>query len=155
MKMRIEIDESLDEEEIIIKCRQLNKGIMDIQQAITNVLGSEQKLILEKEGKEYLIPVDDILFFETQTKKVFVHTKGEVYSSRYKLYELEKLLPYTFLRVSKSTILNIRQIYSISWNITSSSEVEFLHTHKKVFVSRTYYKILKERLENREEFGGN
>lgn len=155
MRMRIEIDETLEEEEVIIKCRQLNKRVADIQQALSSISDTENKMVLVRDGKEYFIPIEDILFFETQGKKVFVHTEEEVYYSKNKLYELEKILPYIFIRVSKSTILNIRKVYSISWNIPSSSEVEFLHTHKKVFVSRTYYKILKERLANREEFGGD
>lgn len=155
MKMRIEIDESLTEEEVIIRCRQLNKEVAKLQQLLSNATYEERKLLLEKDGKDYFIAVGDILFFETQDKKVFVHTGREVYGSKYKLYELEKMLPYSFMRVSKSTILNTKQIYSISWNIASSSVVEFLNTHKKVFVSRTYYKVLKERLENREEHGGD
>ncbi len=155
MKMRIEIDATLEEEEVIIKCRQLNKKVSDIQQALSNISDCENKIVLERDGKEYFIQIEDILFFETQDKKVFVHTEEEVYYSKNKLYELEKILPYIFIRVSKSTILNIRKVYSISWNIPSSSVVEFLHTPKKVFVSRTYYKVLKERLANREEFGGD
>ena len=143
MKMRIEIDATLEEEEVIIKCRQLNKKVSDIQQALSNISDCENKIVLERDGKEYFIQIEDILFFETQDKKVFVHTEEEVYYSKNKLYELEKILPYIFIRVSKSTILNIRKVYSISWNIPSSSVVEFLHTPKKVFVSRTYYKVLK------------
>lgn len=54
-----------------------------------------------------------------------------------------------FLRISKSTILNTNHIYSITRNITSSSIVEFQHTHKKVFVSRHYYKILQLKLSEK------
>ena len=151
MKMRIEIDETLEEEEVIIRCKELNSKIADLQNVIAGAAGQERKISFEKEGKEYYIPVEDILFFETEDKRVYVHTTDDVYMSKYKLYELEEILPYNFLRVSKSTVLNTKQIYSISWNITSSSVVEFLHTHKKVYVSRTYYKVLKERLSDREK----
>lgn len=146
--MKIEIDETLDEEEVIIRCKELNSKIADLQNLIAGATGFERKLSFEKDGKEYFIPVDNVLFFETEDKKVYVHTKEEVYCSKYKLYELEKLLPYTFIRVSKSTILNTKHIFSISWNITSSSVVEFSNSHKKVYVSRTYYKVLKERLSD-------
>lgn len=50
------------------------------------------------------------------------------------------------MRVSKSTILNINHIYSITRNLTSSSIVEFQNTHKQVYVSRHYYKPLKFKL---------
>ena len=55
------------------------------------------------------------------------------------------------MRVSKSTILNINHIYSISKNLASSSEIQFLNTHKQVFVSRHYYKSLILRLEEKRE----
>lgn len=150
MKMKIEIDETLVEEEVIIRCKELNSRIADLQSLISGAAGHERKLSFEKDGKEYFIPVNDILFCETEDKKVYVHTTNDVYQSKYKLYELEKILPYNFLRVSKSALLNTKQIYSISWNITSSSVVEFSNTCKKVYVSRTYYKVLKDRLSDRE-----
>ena len=154
MKMRIEIDENLSEEEIIIKCPQLNSEIANLQKEIAGMFGKERKISFERDEKEYFIPIKDILFFETQDKKVYVHTADSVYHSKYKLYELEQLLPHTFVRVSKSSILNTKQIYSISWNIASSSVVEFSNTSKKVYVSRTYYKVLKELMADREKFGG-
>ena len=72
--------------------------------------------------------------------------KRQVYEVKYKLYELEGILPNNFMRVSKSTILNVNYIYSITRNLTSSSLVEFKNTHKKVYVSRYYYKPLKIKL---------
>ena len=110
MKMRIEIDDTLSQEEIVIRCPQLNKEIADLQKSIAEIVGREKKLIFEKEGKEYLISAEDIIFFETEDKKVYVHTADNVYTSKYKLYELEALLPHTFIRVSKSSIINIKKI---------------------------------------------
>lgn len=59
------------------------------------------------------------------------------------------MLPSYFLRVSKSTILNTREVYSITRNLTAASLVEFSGTHKKVYVSRSYYKALKLLLDER------
>ena len=63
--------------------------------------------------------------------------------------ELEEMLPGFFMRVSKSTILNTSHIFSINRNLTASSIVAFEHTHKKVYVSRYYYKPLISKLEER------
>ena len=95
---------------------------------------------------EYYISLKEVLFFETEENNVFAHTLENVYKVKYKLYELEKLLPGNFMRVSKSSILNIDYIYSITRNITASSIVEFQNTYKKVYVSRNYYKPLKFKL---------
>ena len=57
------------------------------------------------------------------------------------------MLPATFIRVSKSCILNVSRISYVNRNLTGASEVGFEKTNKKVFVSRIYFKILKERLQ--------
>ena len=54
------------------------------------------------------------------------------------------------MRVSKSTIANLDYIYSITRNLTASSEVEFTGSRKKALVSRAYYKALTERLKARK-----
>lgn len=70
---------------------------------------------------------------------------GEIYQTKYKLYELEEMLPGYFMRISKSSILNIRKIFSLTKSI-SSCVVEFADSPKQVYVSRYYYKPLKEKL---------
>ena len=72
-----------------------------------------------------------------------------MYYSNYKLYELEQLLPRSFVRISKSCIINTAKVSAVNKNLAGASEVRFLKTHKKVFVSRMYYKIFKERLDER------
>ncbi|TKW65501.1 MAG: LytTR family transcriptional regulator, partial [Streptococcus thermophilus] len=48
--------------------------------------------------------------------------------------------------ISKSTIVNIKQIYSLENSFSGTSTVNFYQTHKQVHVSRRYYPVLKERL---------
>lgn len=93
--------------------------------------------------------LDDILFFETDENGISAHTRTDAYQVKYKLYELEELLPRFFMRVSKSAILNTNHIYSINRNLTASSVVAFLNTHKQVYVSRYYYKPLIGKLEEK------
>lgn len=38
---------------------------------------------------------------ETDGNAIQVHTRDDIYQTRYKLYELEELLPGQFMRVSK------------------------------------------------------
>lgn len=51
---------------------------------------------------------------ETDGNAIQVHTRDDIYQTRYKLYELEELLPGQFMRVSKSAILNTSHVYSIT-----------------------------------------
>jgi DNA-binding LytR/AlgR family response regulator len=152
MKVRIEVEEDLVEDEIIIKCRSITNTIQKVQQTISDITSSTQKLSFFKDGKEYYLSLNLILFFETSDNGVYAHTPDDVYKVKYKLYELEEILPRNFLRVSKSTILNINHILSISSSLTSLNTVEFNKSYKRVYVSRFYFKSLKNRLDERRNY---
>ena len=125
MKVRIDIQSNLEEDEIIIRCASINETVLQIQNLISNFGRNEKSLTLLKGDTEYFIPQEQILFFETESKMVIAHTAEKMYETQYKLYELEEILPRYFMRISKSTIVNLNQIYSITRNLTASSKVEF------------------------------
>ncbi len=147
MKVRIDIQSDLEEDEIVIRCASINETILQIQNLISNFGMATKSFTLLKGDTEYFIPQEQILFFETESKTVVAHTAEKMYETQYKLYELEELLPTYFMRISKSTIVNLNQIYSITRNLTASSKVEFYDSIKKVYVSRNYYKALIDRME--------
>lgn len=145
MKVRIELDPQMDEPEMIIRAPRLTEDVARLQQLIL-----EQKmtpLTFYKDRSEYFVDVSEILFFETDGEKIYGHTREEAYEVRQKLYELEEILPIAFCRISKSTIVNTKQIYSIEKTFSGTSTVNFYQTHKQVHVSRHYYQLLKERLK--------
>ncbi len=149
MKVKIEIDENLQEEEVIIRCRSLNESIVNLQNYISEQRDGKQCIPLYHGGTEYYVPIQEIYFFETEGKELHAHTKDQLFNTTYKLYELEGMLPGCFMRISKSTIVNLDYIYSITRNLTASSVVEFMHSSKKALVSRAYYKALIESIEVR------
>ena len=145
MKVSIELDPQMDEPEMIIRAPRLTEDVARLQQLIL-----EQKmtpLTFYKDRSEYFVDVSEILFFETDGEKIYGHTKEEAYEVRQKLYELEEILPIAFCRISKSTIVNTKQIYAIEKSFSGTSTVNFYQTHKQVHVSRHYYQLLKERLK--------
>ena len=130
---------------MIIRAPRLTEDVARLQQLIL-----EQKmtpLTFYKDRSEYFVDVSKILFFETDGEKIYAHTREEAYEVRQKLYELEEILPIAFCRISKSTIVNTKQIYSIEKSFSGTSTVNFYQTHKQVHVSRHYYQLLKERLK--------
>lgn len=148
MKIQIDVDEQLKDLEVIIKCTSIDDKVQAIQKYLSSMSKEKNDLIFYQGEKEFYFSVNNILFFETSENEIHAHTKNDIYTVRYKLYELEEILPAYFMRVSKSTIINTREIYSITKNITSSSKVEFHNTHKTVYVSRNYYKALKTTLHD-------
>ncbi|MDD3240303.1 MAG: LytTR family DNA-binding domain-containing protein [Lachnospira sp.] len=146
MRIRIEMDNAIEEDEVIIRCSELTQEITKLQQLLSDALNQNRTLLCYQGEKEIFLSLEDILFFETEGGAVQVHTADDMYSISAKLYELEEMLPRYFARVSKSSILNTKKIYSITKNLSASSIVEFQNSYKKVYVSRYYYKMLKELL---------
>lgn len=145
MRFRTEIRDGGDEE-IVIVCNNRSDKIKRLERIIENALGSDAEMILELGDAEYYVKKSDILFFETSNGRVAAHARERMFSVSATLAFLESDLPESFIRVSKSCIVNISQICAVSSGITGNGEVLFKDSTKKAYVSRGYYKALKERI---------
>ena len=101
MKVTIEIDEKLLEDEILIRCRTLSEEVNEIQKVVTSQAGGTFRLSLFKDDTQYYISPEEILFFETEEGGIYAHTTNDILKVKYRLYELEELLPRYFIRISK------------------------------------------------------
>jgi DNA-binding LytR/AlgR family response regulator len=144
MRIRIEITDGNTEDEITIRCGAVDDNVRKIQAYIASL--SAQRVTYFKDGQEFFIPPEDVLFFETEDEQVFAHTADDSFRVRRKLYELEEVLPRFFVRAAKGMIVNTNRIYAITRNIASASLVKFNGTNKTVYVSRHYYKALKDKM---------
>lgn len=145
MKIRIELDDSLDDVEVVIKAASLNEQVRQLQKHLSQM--KKPSLVFYKDSGEYFVQLEDILFFETDGTKVFAHSRTDAYEVKLKLYELEEVLPISFCRISKSSIANVRSIYSLDKSFSGTSCIRFLDTQKMVHVSRHYYQLLKQKLQ--------
>ncbi|MEQ8155555.1 MAG: LytTR family DNA-binding domain-containing protein [Clostridiaceae bacterium] len=152
MKIRIELVNDLDEDEVLIRCGRVDDTIQKIHQYILEQSLTGPKLTFYKQNQEFYFPLDDVLFFETEGEHIYAHTANDAYRIKYRLYELEEILPRQFIRAAKSTIVNIMQVYSITRNLTASSLIQFINSHKQVYVSRHYYGELRRRLNERSNY---
>jgi DNA-binding LytR/AlgR family response regulator len=142
----------LAEDEVLIRCGRVDDTIQKIHQYILEQSQSSQKITFYKHNQEFYFPMDDVLFFETEGEHIYAHTANDAYLIKYRLYELEAMLPRNFVRAAKSTIVNVMQVYSITRNLTASSLVQFIDSHKQVYVSRYYYQELRQRLNERSTY---
>ncbi len=149
MKVRIEIDPHAEEPEVLIRCAEITEDIGRLQRLMSQADSGAVKLVFYKGSDEYYFPLAAVLFFESSGEAIYAHTRDDDFQVHYRLYELEDQLPADFVRISKSCIVNTRQIYSIERNLTSASLVRFARSHKTVYVSRRYFGALKARMEMR------
>lgn len=145
MKLRTVICD-IGEDEIVISCRERDDKIVFLEDLIKNAIGHNDSLLLSSGETQYFIPIKEIIFCESFEGKTVCHTKDKILSSPYKLFELEKILSPVFCRASKSTIINCREVYSVKKNLAGPSEIAFRSTPKRAFLSRSYYKMFMERM---------
>ncbi len=132
-----------EEEEIILRCRSLDDDMVKI---INRLKQGGAKLTAYKDGGMFFIEPEEVFYFESVDQKVFAYCKSEVYQVKSKLYELLDELPgWMFLRISKSVILNLNQIKSLTPAFGGRYEA-LLKNSEKVIISRQYVGELKERL---------
>ncbi|KRK08118.1 response regulator [Lactobacillus pasteurii DSM 23907 = CRBIP 24.76] len=150
LKIKLEIDPACSEPEIVLKAAQMSDEVENIYKKLLAQQTTILQLKAEKDNTTYYLKLSEILFFETDSKMVMAHTKSEAFKVDYKLYELEELLGSNFLRIAKSTIINLNQIYSLTRSI-SNCQVTFQNSYKKVYVSRRYYRTLRNKLDERRQ----
>ena len=143
MKLTIDKNELYLDPEIIVKCKEID----DLLQDIISYIGiADKKMVGEVDGELFFIPLNNILYFESVDKVVYIYTDKQVYRSSAKLYVLEEQLADTyFSRVSKTTILNLKKLNSV--RSAKNAKLEGLLINKeKILISRQYVAEIKKRL---------
>ncbi len=138
--------QDLEKPEVTITYREMTESVKRVSDFVRYV---DQTILCRKENEEYTIPVSDIYYVESVDKKTFIYCEKEVFQSNYKLYELENMLPrVNFVRVSKSTILNIEKLKGVKTLVNSKLEA-MLSNGESVCVTRKYLKDIRVALLRR------
>ena len=66
MKIRIETDPSITEDEVIILCGKISDSILKMEHALNDLCISDTNFIFYKGDTEFYLPLDSILFFEKE-----------------------------------------------------------------------------------------
>ena len=143
LKIIIRQDDSADETEITVVCRQIDAEIEQILSAVS-LIGNTVAGI--RGDETCFIPLKDILYFESVENKVFFYTDGETYETTVKLYQLEeKLQNSKFARISKSVLANLNKFHSIKPEKNSRLTATLVNG-ERLMVSRQYIGEIKKKL---------
>lgn len=143
MKIIIEENDPGEEDQIIIRCSELNENLLKI---ISELKMSQKKIAGMKDGNIIMIDPGNAYYFEGVDNKVFLYCKQNVYETKLKLYEIEEEYKNTnYFRASKSIILNLAKIRSVSPAYSGRFEA-LLINGEKVVISRQYVPELKKKL---------
>jgi len=143
MKISIENISAHEEEEVIIRCYEVNDEILELM----NKLKTEKNILIGYNGDSiYQLNLSSVYYFESVDNKVFIYCRNEIYECKQKLYELEQICDHRrFFRASKSTIVNISKISHVKPSLSGRFETT-MENGEKVLVSRQYVPMLKSKL---------
>ncbi|MDE6365064.1 MAG: LytTR family transcriptional regulator DNA-binding domain-containing protein [Lachnospiraceae bacterium] len=143
MKITIIEPKDGDEDEIIIRCRQLDKRLLKLIYAIK---AGENKITALQGSNYFQVEPEEIYYFEAVDNRVFLYLEKEVYETKRRLYELEEFFQDTdFFRASKSCIVNLAKVKSLSPAFNGRFEA-LMKNGERVMISRQYVPVLKEKL---------
>ncbi|WP_296807466.1 LytTR family DNA-binding domain-containing protein [uncultured Methanobrevibacter sp.] len=119
----------------------------NIQKAI-NLLEDESKndMLAVKKGKDItFLEYDEIFMIRVEDKVVKVYTQDDEYSVKKALYQVEESLNQSFVRISKTTIINIKKIDRVAPSLKGMMFI-MLKNGLKDNISRKYLPEFKEAL---------
>lgn len=131
-------------EVVEIHCHKISDEVKEI---VAFVKSRQGQLTGTIDDRKFEISVSDIFYIESVDNKSFIYTQNKVYETRQKLYELEDLLKSKrFLRISKSTLLNLMKISSIKPALNGRF-MAVLYSGEETIISRKYVPELKKALK--------
>lgn len=151
MKITLNQDPAFPETEVIINCPQADEEILHL---VAMLRIHQRKLVGTREGESRLLDAKDILYIDTADKRTFLYTRGAVYESALRLYELEEgLTGLEFLRAGRSALVNFRRVQSIRPELGGRLLVT-VEGGEQLYVSRQYAAAWREKLRELERSFG-
>ncbi len=98
---------------------------------------SSQKIIIKSGGKIYFLKPEEIIWLEAQDYYIKIHTKNASYLVRESLKKMEAELPQNFIRIHKSSIVNVDYIQVIEPHFRGDYHLT-LTNKQQLRISRNY-----------------
>jgi two-component system LytT family response regulator len=129
-----------------MKLEQNNVGELLRSLKTENKTSFDNHIFVQKLEKLINLPVEEIMFLEASGDYTILTTKTDQFVSSSGIGKLEEILnPDTFIRVHRSTIININFLKEIEKHFNGGMLVK-MTTGKSFPVSRTYAKLIRRKV---------
>lgn len=106
----------------------------------------ETHIFVQKSEKLFNLPVEDIVYLEASGDYTIITTKNDQFVSSSGIGKLEEIMdPDTFIRVHRSTIININMLKEIERHFNGGMVVK-MQNGKSFPVSRTYASHIRKKV---------
>ena len=145
--IKVEIDPSLKENEVIIRTNQRTELIDQIVETIERCTRKKYPQITAISGeKSVLINQQEIVRVYTENRRVVINTDTGNYDSRLNLKKLEEMLnPISFVRISRFEIINLSKVSGFDFSMEGTVQVYF-DNGSFTWVSRRYVHFIQQTL---------
>lgn len=129
--------------QVTIKCEKVNEEVLSLKSHINRFCG---KLTAKRDHETVFVELSEVLYFESVDNRTFLYTSDEVMEIKYRLYELEEMLPpEDFFRISKAQIVNINRVKTLAPGFNRTLFATMTNG-EQVYISRKYAVDLRSAL---------
>lgn len=148
MKLTARKDIALDDDYVDVRYRELTPEIHQIFQICED---AGYILLCEKEGAQYRIDANDVLYVEWVDSRCCVYTKDDVFIMPAPLKQMEETLAGRhFIRISRNVLVNVFKVQSVSNGLNFRRTAEMVNG-EKIIISRHYRGALSKAIEHLAE----
>lgn len=143
MKVEIKLLQSIAEPYACIYTAQLTDEITSFVNALENL--SHTPITAKHEDTLHILSPEDIYMVRMEDQQLMLYTQNTTHTCNKKLYELEGQLGSQFLRISKTTLVNLKQLDCVEPSFNGTMCLR-LKNGCKDYISRKYLPAFKNYL---------
>ena len=145
MKVNLFVSKDIEEPHADIHTNELTDNITKVM-SILESDDSNDMLAVKKGSDIAFLEFDDVFMLRVEDKQVNVYTENGQYLVKKPLYQVEETLSSDFVRISKTTIVNLRKIERVAPSLKGMMFIE-LKNGLKDNISRKYLPDFKNALD--------
>ncbi len=122
------------------------EGLLDSLRVVNPRTSYDSHIFVQKSEKLFNLPVEDIIYLEASGDYTVISTKTDQFVSSSGIGKLEEIMnPDAFIRVHRSTIINVNSLKEIERHFNGGMVVK-MQNGKSFPVSRTYAKLIRKKV---------
>lgn len=144
LKIEMHISSDITEPYAVIHACEITPQIQKLASYIQNMEVSAAGIAVYDEDNIVILNPEEIYMIVSKGRSVNVYCKDKAYLSKKCLYEFENILRNSFIRISKTTLINLQQIKRVEPSFNGMLAV--MKNGQKDYISRKYLPDFKKYL---------
>ncbi len=145
MKVNLFVSKDVEEPYADIHTNELTDSITKAMSILES--DDSKEMLAVKKGSDFaLLEYGEVFMFRVEDKQVKVYTESKEYLIKKPLYQVEETLNNDFVRISKTTIVNLKKIKRVAPSLKGMMFIQ-LKNGLKDNISRKYLPDFKQALD--------